>query len=93
MHVVRRDHVNRARNADHAARTCERFVYSIVKITRLYDYQTWRTHLINVRGAQRYVGFFLDCAFRMLIGWEDELPSRGSYYSYTYTYTYSFVPL
>ena len=42
-HVVRRDHVNRARNADHAARTCERFVYSIVKITRLYDYQTWQT--------------------------------------------------
>ena len=25
-HVVRRDHVNRARNTDHAARTCERFV-------------------------------------------------------------------
>ena len=41
--VVRRDRVNRARNADNAARTRERFVYSIVKITRLYDYQTWRT--------------------------------------------------
>ena len=36
--------MNRARNADHAARTCERFVYSLVKITRLYDYQTWHTH-------------------------------------------------
>ena len=33
--VVRRDPVNRARNADHATRTCERFVYSTVKITRL----------------------------------------------------------
>ena len=43
-HVIRRDHVNRIRNADHAARTCERFVSSIVKITRLYDYQTWQTH-------------------------------------------------
>ena len=53
-HVVRGDHVNRARNADHAARTCERFVYSIVKI-RFYDYQTWLTHS---QGAQRYVGFF-----------------------------------
>ena len=41
--VVRRDHVNRARNADHTARACEMFVYSIVKITRLYDYQTWQT--------------------------------------------------
>ena len=41
MHIVRRDHVNRARNADHAVRTCERFVYSTVKITRSYDYQTW----------------------------------------------------
>ena len=28
------DNVNRARNADHAARTCERFVYSIVKILK-----------------------------------------------------------
>ena len=38
-HIVRRDHVNRARNANHAVKTCERFVYSIVKITRLYDYK------------------------------------------------------
>ena len=43
-HVVnRRDHVNRARNADHAARTCERIICSIVTITRSYDYQTWQT--------------------------------------------------
>ena len=34
--------MNRARNADHAAITCKRFVYSIVKITRLYDYQPWK---------------------------------------------------
>ena len=27
--------MSRARNADHAARTCERFVYPVVKITRL----------------------------------------------------------
>ena len=57
--VVRRDHVNRARNADHTARACEMFVYSIVKITRLYDYRTWQTHFLrNSRGAQRFVGFF-----------------------------------
>ena len=33
---ARRDQVNRARNADHAAKTFEMFVYSIVKITRFY---------------------------------------------------------
>ena len=53
------DHVNRAQNADHAARTCERFVYSRVKMTRLYDYQTWQTHFGgNSRCAQRFVGFY-----------------------------------
>ena len=47
-----RDHVNWARNADHAARVCG-----------LYDYQTWKIHFWrNSRGAQRVVGFFLDCA-------------------------------
>ena len=44
--VVRRDHVNRARHADHAARACDRFAYSIVKVTRLCDYQTWQTRFI-----------------------------------------------
>ena len=53
----------------------EKFVYSLVKITRLTDYQTWRTHS---RGAQRHVGFFLDCALRMLIGWADKFRSHGS---------------
>ena len=43
-HVIRRYQVNRARNADHAASTCKRFVYSVVKITRLYGYQTWQIH-------------------------------------------------
>ena len=38
------------------------FVYSIVTITRLYDYQTWQTRFWrNSRGAQRLMGFFLDC--------------------------------
>ena len=45
LRAVRRDHVNKARNTDHAARTCERFVNSIVKITRVYDYQRRQTHL------------------------------------------------
>ena len=40
VHHRSQDHVNRAQNADHAVRTCDRFVHSIVKITRLYDYQT-----------------------------------------------------
>ena len=59
MHVVHKDQVNSAQDVDQAARTCERFVFSIVKITRLYDYQTRPTHLLrNSQGAQRYVGFF-----------------------------------
>ena len=32
----------------------------------------------NSRDAQRFVGFFLDCAFRVLIGWAGKLRSRGS---------------
>ena len=35
MHAVHRDHVNRARNTI-GARTCESFVYSIGKITRVW---------------------------------------------------------
>ena len=46
------------KNTDHTVRVCERFVYSVVKITRLYDYQTWKTRFWrNSRGAQRFVGF------------------------------------
>ena len=71
--------MNRPRNADHAARTRERFVYSLVKITRLYDYQTWQTHFFEkfTRYAKVCVFFCLDCAFRMLIGSADKLRSRG----------------
>ena len=50
--------MNRARNADHAARTCERFVYFIVKITSVWLSNMADTLLKNSRGAQRYVGFF-----------------------------------
>ena len=35
------------------------------------------TILRNSRGAQRFVGFFLDCAFRTLIGWTGKVRSRG----------------
>ena len=46
------------------------FVYSIVKITKCYNYQTWQKHLLrNSRGAQRYVGVFLIVLFgRWLAG-------------------------
>ena len=56
---IRRDQVNRARNADYAARTCERFVYSIVKITRLYDYQTWQTFSEKFTRCAKVCGLFL----------------------------------
>ena len=77
-YVVRRDHVNRARNADHTTWTCERFVSSIVKVARLYDYQTWRTHFGEIHEVRKGLwAFFLDCAFRLLIGWATKLRSRG----------------
>ena len=57
-HVERPDHVNRAGNTDQAARTCERFVYSIVKITIVWlsngRHIFWRA----AQGAQRFVGLF-----------------------------------
>ena len=51
----RRDQVNRTRNANHAARTRERFVYSIVRITRL---------MIIIHEARKGIwAFFLDRVF------------------------------
>ena len=37
---------------------------------------TW-TFCDNSQGSQRFVGFFLNCTFRMLIDWADKLRSRG----------------
>ena len=37
INVVRQDQVNRAQNADHAPRTCERLAYCRVKITRILN--------------------------------------------------------
>ena len=43
---------DRHENAEQATRTCQSFVYSIVKITRFYDDQTWPKHFRNSRGTQ-----------------------------------------
>ena len=43
--VMRRNHLNST--WDHAARTCERFMYSVVKITRSCYYQTWSIHFFE----------------------------------------------
>ena len=56
--VVRPDHVNRARKVDYAARTCERFVHCITKITRLYDYQTWQTYFEKFTRCAKVCGLF-----------------------------------
>ena len=68
--------MNRAQNADHAARTCERFVYSIVKMTRLYDYQTWQTHFLGeihkvCKGIWSFFSllYFLDAVWHMDFSW------------------------
>ena len=57
--------MNRARNVDHAARVCKRFVHSIVfeKFTR----------------CAKVCGLFsLDCPFQALIGWAGKRRSHGS---------------
>ena len=58
------------RETHQAARICERFVYSIVKTTWFYDY-------LRTRGTKVCGLFFLDCAFRVLIGWAGKFRSRG----------------
>ena len=78
--VVDQDQANRARNADHAARTFQSFVYFIVTITRLYDYQALQTHLIFekfLRCAKVCGLFFSWLSFLVLIGWADKHQSHG----------------
>ena len=85
--VVHRNHMNRAQNADQAARTCERFVYSVVKITRLYDYQTWQTFFEKFKRCAKVCGLFiLDCAFWLLIGWASNTPITCLVWSVTDTW-------
>ena len=48
-----------ARNVDQAARTRERFVYSIVKVTRVYDYQTWQTFCWEIHEVRKGMWAFL----------------------------------
>ena len=74
--AVRRDHVNRAPNAGHAARTCERFVYSIIKITRLYDYRTWPTYFFDkFTTCAKASGF---CSWLLFsVGWFGWLAGRA----------------
>ena len=65
--VVHRDQVIRARHVDHTARTCDMFVYSIVKITRLHGQHT---NVLEIHGCAKVFGlFFLDVLFgRWLAG-------------------------
>ena len=56
------DLVNRAQNADPAVRTCERFVYLIVNLTRFYETK----HGVHIFGeiyklCNGLWAFFLDC--------------------------------
>ena len=75
-HVVHQDQVNRERNTEQAARGCWKSVYSVVKITRLYDYQHGRHVFGEIYEMRKgFWALFLDCAFRMLIGWAGKLRS------------------
>ena len=59
---------------DPAARTCERFGCSvlIVEVIRFYYYHTWPTHLFE-KFTRWDVGYFLECALRVLSGCEFSL--------------------
>ena len=49
-----------ARKTDYPARTCERFVYSLVKITRLCDYQTWQNIFGEIHEVRKVFFLSLD---------------------------------
>ena len=72
---------NRARNADQAARTCEKFADFMVRIIRLYYYQNMvDTFVWEIHEMRKWTcALFCEYAFRVLIGWSDKLRSRGSY--------------
>ena len=63
-YVVRRDHVNRAQNADHATRTCEILYYSqnnkIVWLSNMADTLVWEIHEV----CKGLWSFFLIVYFR-----------------------------
>ena len=54
---------------------------STVKITRLYDYQTWPTPLFEkfTKRAKVCGLLFLDCAFRAMTGWAGKPRSHGKH--------------
>ena len=51
--------ITRSRELKTKTRVCD----SAVTMTKLYDYQTWQTHVLGLWA------FILDCAFWVLIGW------------------------
>ena len=60
---------SRSRNADQAARRCDRFVYFIVQITRLVIIKNGRHILGKMNEVRKDLWpFFLDCSFWVLIG-------------------------
>ena len=71
--------MNKAGNAEKAARKCKKCVYSTLKITRLHDYQVgWHTCLRNSRGAQKFVDFFSRLRFSGADWLSSKLRSRGT---------------
>ena len=94
MTLIRRDHENRAWNADQAARTCERFVYSIVKM-RFYDYKTWSTFVWEIPEVRKGLWaffFFLIVIFACwLAGQANSDHMIGMTWVLFFCHTYSFL--
>ena len=74
---------------ERSRRTCEKFTYSVVKITSFSDYQTWPTHFWEINEVRKGLwAFYLDYAFRMLIGWA--LLGRLTFVNIFHSYTVRF---
>ena len=73
--IVHQDQLNRARNADDVTRTCEKFVYFIFTITRLYDYQHGWQIFREIHEVRQ--GMWVLLYFRMLNGLAAKPRSHG----------------
>ena len=80
----------RTRDAEHAARTYESFVYSIVKITNMTDTFCCCWEIYEVRKG--LWAFFLIVFLGMLIGWAGKLRSRDNKAANTVQGSFSFAP-
>ena len=74
-------HMNRARNTDVAVRTCENCFSLYSQNNEIIKHDRHILAEIHKVRKGMWAFFFLDCAFRMLIGCGGKLQSHGSYFT------------